>query len=341
MFKKLCFDEKKVYPTLVISTMSSGKSTLINALVGKELLPSRNTACTAKALAIIDNDEKSGFSIHAIDKNGKYTFIEKATKEIIDTFNETNEVLEMILEGEIKGIRNSKKSLMLIDTPGINNSMDQSHAQITKSVLKEYQEGLLLYIINAQQVGTYDDGTFLSFIAKRLEENQNFKIIFIINKMDIIDPEVENPREFVNMCKEYIEDKGINDPIIIPVSASNALLFKKVLNKDSLSMIEQFNFEFGFSIFKRESYSLTDYVYIPNEVDRDDCLFVNGISYTNSSIYAALENTGLPLLERKIDEILIKSSKKKAPKIMEKNVHNIVLKKSKKRRSRSSKRKGK
>ncbi len=40
----------KVYPTLVVSTMSSGKSTLINAIVGSELLPSMNRACTARAV---------------------------------------------------------------------------------------------------------------------------------------------------------------------------------------------------------------------------------------------------------------------------------------------------
>ena len=40
----------------------------------------------------------------------------------------------MIIEGQIKGIKNSKKSLLLIDTPGINNSLDLNHAQITRDV---------------------------------------------------------------------------------------------------------------------------------------------------------------------------------------------------------------
>ena len=33
MFEKLNFSINRVYPTLVVSTMSSGKSTLINAIV--------------------------------------------------------------------------------------------------------------------------------------------------------------------------------------------------------------------------------------------------------------------------------------------------------------------
>ena len=46
----------KMYPMLVMATMSSGKSTLINALLGEELLPSKNEACTAKIYSIIDDD---------------------------------------------------------------------------------------------------------------------------------------------------------------------------------------------------------------------------------------------------------------------------------------------
>ena len=150
----------RVYPTLVVSTMSSGKSTLINALVGTELLPSMNRACTARAVAIMDNDLKTQFEIHAADKNGNYSHIDKATKKAVVEYNKANDASEMIIEGEIKGIRTSKKSLLLIDTPGINNSMDLAHEAATKKVLDEYPEGLILYVINAQQIGTYDDSYF-------------------------------------------------------------------------------------------------------------------------------------------------------------------------------------
>ena len=168
---------EQVYPTLVVSTMSSGKSTVINALVGMELLPSKNRACTAKAVAILDNDKRPQFVIHVVDKNGNYIFLQKATRKVVDHFNRTNDVSEMIIEGEIAGIKNNKKSLLLIDTPGINNSMDPSHGMETRDVLEKYSEGLILYIINAGQLSTYDDSVFLSFIAKKLKENPKFNIL--------------------------------------------------------------------------------------------------------------------------------------------------------------------
>lgn len=329
MFEKLNFSMNKVYPTLVVSTMSSGKSTLINALVGADLLPSMNRACTARAVAILDNDMKPQFEIHAVDKDGNYSHIDKATKRAVVDFNKSNDVSEMIIEGEIKGIRNSKKSLLLIDTPGINNSMDLSHEAATKKVLEDYPEGLILYVINAQQIGTYDDSYFMSLVAKKLKDNDKFKILFVVNKMDLIDPQKENPDELVKNCKKYIEDKGIQNPVILPVSASSALLFKKILDNQELTELEEENFLRNYRHFKRDSFSLQDYMYIPRRGNLAETVEEDGVVYTKAQIYAALENTGLPFLEKQIDETLVRSLKMTAPKITTKRTSTTQAKSTK------------
>ena len=320
--------------------MSSGKSTLINALVGTELLPSMNRACTAKAVAILDNDWKSQFEIHAVDEAGKYTLIEDASKQIVSAFNKTNNVSEMIIEGEIKGIKNSKKSLLLIDTPGINNSMDLSHEIATKKVLDEYPEGLIIYLINAQQIGTYDDSNFLSLIAQKINENEKFKILFVINKMDLIDPVKENPVELMENCRNYIIDRGVENPTLIPVSASSALIFKKVLAGVELSEIEEENFQRNYRHFKREGFSLQDYMYTPRNGDLSEYVTVDGVEYKKFQILAALENTGIPLLEKIIDETLVRSLKMRSPKITVKRENRSITAKrtSKKQRTRKNKR---
>lgn len=46
--------EKKIG---IFATMSTGKSTLINALIGYNLCPSQNQACTTKVLKFTNNDE--------------------------------------------------------------------------------------------------------------------------------------------------------------------------------------------------------------------------------------------------------------------------------------------
>ena len=315
VFERLNFNMNRVYPTLVVSTMSSGKSTLINSLVGAELLPSSNRACTAKSIAILDNDQKTRFGIHSIDKEGKYSFIEENTEKVLEQFNGSDELSEVIIEGQIRGIKNSKKSLLVVDTPGINNSMDTSHEQVTKNTIDEYPEGLILYIINAQQIGTYDDSYFLSFIAQKLKDNPKFNIIFVINKMDLVDPEKEKPYELINNCKKYIEAKGISDPVLIPTSASSALIFKKVLSGFELSELEEENFIRDYRRFKGNQYSLTNFAYISERGDMESVLEIDGLKYTRAEIYAALYNTGIPMLENVIDEMLVKSLKMRAPQI--------------------------
>lgn len=329
MFEKLKFSLNRVYPTLVVSTMSSGKSTLINALVGADLLPSMNRACTAKTVAILDNDMKSKFEIHAVDNEGKYSFIEEATKKLVSDFNKSNEVSEMIIEGEIRGIKNSKRSLLLIDTPGINNSMDLSHEIQTKKVLDEYPEGLILYVINAQQIGTYDDSSFLKVIAKKLEDNPNFNILFVVNKMDLIDPDRENPEELMQNCKKYIQSKGIENPILVPVSASSALLFKKVLLGKELTEKEEEDFLKSFRHFKREGFSLKDYISNPKRGELSELVEVDGNKYSRAKIFAALDNTGIPYLETLIDETMVRSLKMKAPKITLKKAETTSRKQTK------------
>ena len=49
--------DKKI---LVLATMSAGKSTLINALIGNDIFPSGNEACTAKIMTYTsDNSLKN------------------------------------------------------------------------------------------------------------------------------------------------------------------------------------------------------------------------------------------------------------------------------------------
>ena len=56
LIKSFANINNSVFPINVIATMSSGKSTLINALLGKKLMPSKNEACTATITEILDND---------------------------------------------------------------------------------------------------------------------------------------------------------------------------------------------------------------------------------------------------------------------------------------------
>ena len=44
-------NKTKVSSYLVVGTMSAGKSTFLNSLIGLEIFPSKNEACTAKVIS--------------------------------------------------------------------------------------------------------------------------------------------------------------------------------------------------------------------------------------------------------------------------------------------------
>ena len=62
--------QENVFPIHVIATMSSGKSTLINALLRKKLMPSKNEACTAIITEILDNDSL-GYAATVYNRNNE------------------------------------------------------------------------------------------------------------------------------------------------------------------------------------------------------------------------------------------------------------------------------
>lgn len=316
MFNLLSLNKSRIYPIFVVSTMSSGKSTLINALAGRNILPSQNRVCTARTLGILDNDRMDGFMAHIVTKDGKYIKEKTIEKNTVISFNDTDDISELILEGQIEGIKNSKKSMFLIDTPGVNNSADSSHEDITKDVIEKFDEGLVLYVINAHQIGTYDDSIFLDWIADKIKRNPALNIIFAVNKMDLIDPEKESPGELISNCKKYIEDKGISNPTIIPVSSSYALLFKKALQGTELTEFEENEFFRGFKRFRSNcKLSLVDYMETIHTGDLSLTCDIDGEKFTRASIFAALYNTGIPSLENIIERILVKASKPVSPKV--------------------------
>ncbi|MBF4102826.1 dynamin family protein [Gallibacterium anatis] len=60
-----------IFEVIIVGTMSAGKSTVINALIGQELLHSANQATTATITSIHDKDGKT-FSGTAYDYEGKF-----------------------------------------------------------------------------------------------------------------------------------------------------------------------------------------------------------------------------------------------------------------------------
>lgn len=213
----------------VVATMSSGKSTLINALLGKQMMPAANEATTATIVKIIDT-EQDNFSAVAFDKSGNIVKkIDDVTLKDMKELNDDIKVSTVELRGKIPFVSSVGMKLVLVDTPGPNNSRDKSHEAMTYQMISDSDKSLVLYVMNGQQLGINDEKIFLDYVCQSMKEGgkqARERFIFAVNKMDAFKPKDEGVdciERALNGVKSGLEERGIYNPNIFPVTACAAL----------------------------------------------------------------------------------------------------------------------
>lgn len=224
--------DRKNYSVAVVATMSAGKSTLLNSMIGAKILPSKNEACTAKVYSIEDDDNAVEFMARKIE-NGKAGKWQHATHQLLQNLNESSaDKIEIC--GNIKQIRNmnSGHAVLLYDTPGPNNSRDLSHSEITKQIIQNSIFCSLICVLNATQLGTDDEFELLTFIRKEIEKKDTTSdVLFILNKIDNFSFAGDDSiKESLMVCKRHLRDSvGFSNITILPVSSQLALLIRLLL----------------------------------------------------------------------------------------------------------------
>lgn len=140
---------------------------------------------TAKMYSILDDDSKlvrQRFSLHI--RMEKHVVKDEDVTMELEKANNDNDVTDILIRGHVKGVLNTDKALLIVDTPGPNNSRDESHRQVMLDVLKKINGGLILYVLNATQFGINDDKYLLNTIKEYIKENPKVSILFVINKVD-------------------------------------------------------------------------------------------------------------------------------------------------------------
>ena len=298
----------KDFDVYVAATMSSGKSTLINAMLGTDLLPAANEATTATIAQITDNDSKpvgefvgSRFNKDGIEVDG----LQRVTLEMLKEWNAKPDTKLIKLEGNVIGINERENvRLVITDTPGPNNSQDPEHARTTMQHIQDsVRNPLILYILNATQLGTKDDQQVLSEIAKIMQQGgkqSKNRFIFVVNKMDAFDPEAgENVEAALDRVTKYLKDNGIENPLIYPVSANLTRLYRKLTEMpDNLTSKERRDLVAMEEFFTEEpTMDLVKYMPLTSSARRN---------LKEKNLPLVLERSGLPAIESMIDEYIDK-----------------------------------
>lgn len=163
-------EKSKDFEVCVVATMSAGKSTLINSMIGTKLMPSKQEACTAIITRIKDTDSKE-WQAEVYDKEGN--LIESHGSLTLQTMNRLNSdenVSTIKVNGDIPFVQSDDVSLVLIDTPGPNNSRNREHERVQREFLKSSPKSLVLYIMTGT-FGNNDDNTLLDKVAESMKVN--------------------------------------------------------------------------------------------------------------------------------------------------------------------------
>lgn len=307
------YEEAKngIFEVSVIATMSSGKSTLINSLLHTELLPSENKACTATIARIFDNDQMDGYEAECYDASKKVVYSRAPiNSEMIRAYNADEAVQYIDIEGSIPSIPSNKIRLCLIDTPGPNNSRNENHERLTRSIIKR-TNSVILYVMNATQIGINDDHQLLYDISnemKRAGKQSRDRFIFVINKCDALDEEKgETIDKLLRDIREYLKGFGIEEPTLIPTSARLALLIRKNRKGDKLSRKERVELDSVEDFIDSDLLHFEKYATLTPSVRVQ---LENQISeyHADEDTYdlEALVHTGLPVVEATISEYIDK-----------------------------------
>lgn len=292
------------FDVYVIATMSSGKSTLINAMLGRDLLPAANEATTATIARIADNDQMTEqFTAKRYNRSGLLVGQESNVDlDCLKDWNQLNDTQLIDIEGNITAIQErADVRLVLTDTPGPNNSQDEEHQRTTMSFIQDSKRNpLILYVLNASQLGTNDDRNLLGLVAETMRKGgkqSKDRFIFVINKMDVFDPENgENIPSVLERVNQYLSSNGIHSPLIYPVSANLTRLIRKP--SDQHTRKERGEFSAMADMFNEEpSMDMLQYMPITSRVRR---------SLKHKRYSKLLLSSGLPAVEAMIDEYIDK-----------------------------------
>lgn len=294
----------------VIATMSSGKSTLINALLGRELMPSKNEACTATIAKIKDVDDMDHFEAVYLDRDmkelGRFSNL---TLENMMEMNDNPATAYINIQGDVPNINSQGVRLVLVDTPGPNNSRTEEHKNHTYRIIKEKTKPMVLYVLNATQLQTNDDMELLTAVSEAMKvggKQSKDRFLFAVNKVDLFDPDKESVQGAIKNVRDYLKKFGIENPNIFPTSAELAKVIRMAACGQNLTSAQKRTLRDYDFFIDEEQLHLSEQATLSRENMQEIHAKLQSVREAGDGKGEALIHTGVPAIELAIDEYLKK-----------------------------------
>lgn len=216
--------EKGLFSIVIVGEFSTGKSTFLNALMGKKILPSFSKETTATVNYLRHTSEApNGEKGIVYYKNGKTEILPSLDVDVIEKVVSTrgdkdvvSDIAHVDLYLDSKFLENG---VVLVDSPGLNG-IKEGLGEITLNQIKQSYASIFMF--NCEQPGSKSNFEIL----KDVKENSS-SIFFILNKIDGIKvAEGETVESVIRSLKKSYNEVFPDDtmiPEIWPISAADAL----------------------------------------------------------------------------------------------------------------------
>jgi len=228
------------FDVLVMASMSAGKTSLINGLIGCEMLHVANEATTAVNTCIEHQRGAKTFTGSCYSQSGLLlNKLRCISSEQLRTWNADSQITRISLSGRFKSRPGQTSGLVLHDTPGPNNSLDRRHADRAFEAVRRVPFKTLLYVLDAAQLGTSDDMNILERLCQETCSESRDAFCFVLNKVDLLDVEKGEALEaYVEKAQFYLAEVGFDNAVIIPTMANAGLYARKAWNDEPLSRFQ-------------------------------------------------------------------------------------------------------
>ena len=205
LFKKLLRRSKYPMEIAIVGQFSSGKSTFLNALLAKDVLPTGITPVTSKVNFINYGEE---YKLKVNYNNGANEF---HSLEMISEFTDQRKAVKDIKYLTLYAPMDILKDISFVDTPGLN-SQSLEDTQTTKKILRDVDGIIWLTLIdNAAKESEAE-------ILNEFLENFADKSLCVLNQKDKFTPQE------VATTLAYIQERfSCFFSHVIPISAKQAL----------------------------------------------------------------------------------------------------------------------
>ena len=215
--------ENEKMNVLVVGEFSRGKSTFINAIVGKQILPSSVNPTTA-TINILEGNKLNNMTIYYRGKESETVDLpDEKLKNFLESYvtvkndNATDiEKVELNISGNLEAW-----NCILVDTPGVND-LDEAREEVTFKYLNEADACIVL--LDSQQPLSESERRF---IRDKVLTNDINRLLFVINRIDDIDenPDGKNFERIRNHVLELLRETlpELKEPKVFGVSSRETL----------------------------------------------------------------------------------------------------------------------